>query len=55
MEWINALSTRPSLEAAINEVVGRVQSSLDGEADLGIVFISSSYSSDYQSLMPLLM
>ena len=54
MEWINALSTRPSLEAAINEVVGRVQSSLDGEADLGIVFISSSYSSDYQRLMPLL-
>jgi small ligand-binding sensory domain FIST len=54
MQWINALSTRPSLEAAIKEVVETITTSLNGSAHLGIVFISSSYSSDYPRLMPLL-
>jgi small ligand-binding sensory domain FIST len=54
MQWINALSTRPSLEAALNEVVETITASLNGSADLGVVFISSSYSSDYPRLMPLL-
>ncbi len=55
MEWINALSTKVSLEAAINEVVASIQASLSTTPDLGIVFISSAYTSDYPRLMPLLL
>jgi len=55
MKWINALSTRPSLEAAISEVVDRVQASLSGEIDLGMLFISSAFASDYSRLLPLLL
>lgn len=54
MEWVNALSTRPSLEAAITEVS---QAALDGLAnppDLGLVFISSAFASDYPRVLPLL-
>ncbi|MEC4985495.1 MAG: FIST C-terminal domain-containing protein [Oscillatoria sp. PMC 1068.18] len=54
IQWINALSTRASLEAAVKEVVGRVQQSLSAQPDLGIVFISSAYASDYPRLVPLL-
>ncbi len=54
MQWTNALSTRPSLEAAVTEVVEAVQSSLAELPDLGIVFISSAYASDYPRLIPLL-
>jgi small ligand-binding sensory domain FIST len=53
-KWANALSTRPSLEAAVAEVVERATMSLPGQADLGLVFISSSYASEYPRLMPLL-
>lgn len=55
IQWTNALSTRASLEAAITEVVAKVKQSLSGSPDLGIVFISSAYSSDYPRLMPLLL
>jgi small ligand-binding sensory domain FIST len=55
IEWINALSTKVSLEAAINEVVEKVTTSLSKTPDLGIVFISSAYTSDYPRLMPLLL
>lgn len=55
LEWINALSTRPSLEAAITEVIDKIKQSLSGNPDLGIVFISSAYASDYPRLMPLLL
>ncbi|NET60153.1 MAG: hypothetical protein F6K47_29615 [Symploca sp. SIO2E6] len=54
IKWANALSTRPSLEAAIKEVVNRVGRSLPMPADLGLVFISSAYASEYSRLMPLL-
>lgn len=54
IKWANALSTRPSLEAAITEVVDRVGESLPMPADLGLVFISSAYASEYSRLMPLL-
>lgn len=53
IQWANALSTRPSLEAAIAEVIDRVQQSLTAEPDLGLVFISSAYASEYSRLMPL--
>lgn len=55
MQWVNALSKRPSLEAAITEVVEKVTKSLSGTPDLGFVFISSAYASDYARLVPLLL
>ena len=55
LQWINALSTCASLEAAVTEVVSRVKQSLSGTPDLGIVFISSAYASEYPRLVPLLL
>ena len=54
IRWANALSTRPSLEAAVEEVVERATESLQAPADLGLVFISSAFASEYTRLMPLL-
>lgn len=54
MKWVNALSTRPSLEAAVSEVVTRTQAELQAPADLGLVFISAAYASDFPRLLPLL-
>ena len=53
-QWLNAFSTRPSLEGAIAEVVTQLQGSLSRNPDLGIVFISSAYATDYPRLVPLL-
>ncbi len=55
MQWINALSTRPSLEMAVTEVVDSVKQSLSNSPDLGILFISSAYASDYPRLIPLIL
>ncbi|MFB2979329.1 FIST N-terminal domain-containing protein [Microseira sp. BLCC-F43] len=54
MQWVNALSTRPSLEGAVEEVVERVTAALPAKADLGLVFISAAFASEYTRLMPLL-
>lgn len=54
MQWTNALSTRPSLEAAIADVVERTSSALQAPADLGLVFISSAFTSEYPRVLPLL-
>ena len=54
MQWVNALSTRPSLEGAVDEVVTQVHHKLQGTPDLAIVFISATFSSDFPRLMPLL-
>ena len=54
MQWANALSIRPSLEAAIKEVAETAQKSLGANADLGIIFISAAFGSEYSRLMPLL-
>ena len=54
IKWVNALSTRASLEAAVAEVVNRTQRSLQAPPALGLVFISSAYASEYTRLMPLL-
>ncbi len=54
MKWVNALSTRPSLEAALEDVVGQARESLQAPADLAILFISSAFASEYSRLMPLL-
>ncbi|MFK0734794.1 MAG: FIST N-terminal domain-containing protein [Gloeotrichia echinulata GP01] len=54
MQWANALSTRPSLEAAVTDVVEQAVSLLTAPADLGLVFISSAFASEYSRLLPLL-
>jgi small ligand-binding sensory domain FIST len=53
-KWVNALSTRASLEAAVMETISRTQRELADKADLGIIFISSAFASEYSRLMPLL-
>ncbi|HEY9699931.1 MAG TPA: FIST C-terminal domain-containing protein [Trichocoleus sp.] len=54
MKWASALSTRPSLEAAVRDVVEQATQQLQAEADLAIVFISAAFASEYSRLMPLL-
>lgn len=54
MRWANALSTHHSLEAAVTDVVQKAVSSLKAPADLGLVFISSAFTSEYSRLLPLL-
>ncbi|NET31797.1 MAG: hypothetical protein F6K19_07315 [Cyanothece sp. SIO1E1] len=54
MKWANALSTQPSLEAALAEVIDRAQQQLQSTADMGLIFISSAFASEYSRLMPLL-
>jgi small ligand-binding sensory domain FIST len=54
MQWSSALSTRPSLEAAVREVVDQAQQALHAPADLGLVFISSAFASEFSRVMPLI-
>ncbi|MFS8120361.1 MAG: FIST N-terminal domain-containing protein, partial [Microcoleus sp.] len=54
MQWVSALSTRPSLESALKEVVEQADRELVGPADLALIFISSAFASEYSRLMPLL-
>jgi small ligand-binding sensory domain FIST len=53
-QWFNALSTKASLEKAIDDVVAQVQAKFMGTVDLGIVFISSAFTSEYSRVVPLL-
>ncbi|NEO85943.1 MAG: hypothetical protein F6J87_17065 [Spirulina sp. SIO3F2] len=52
--WLNALSTRPSLEGAVREVTETVRRQLSGTPNVGVFFIASSYASEYPRLLPLL-
>jgi small ligand-binding sensory domain FIST len=54
MQWVSTLSTRPSLESALKEVIEQADRLLEGPADLGLIFISSAFASEYSRLMPLL-
>lgn len=54
IEWVNALSTRPSLEGALTDVCDRALAALSGPPDLALVFISAAFGSEYPRLMPLL-
>lgn len=54
MQWANALSQRASLEGAVQEVVDQLQNSFQGQPDLGLVFISSAFASEFPRLLPLL-
>lgn len=53
-QWLNTFSTCPSLEGAIADVVEQLRGSLSKNPDVGIVFISSAYASEYPRLVPLL-
>lgn len=53
MIWANGLSTQPSLEGAIKDVAEQLQG-FTGSADLGLVFISSSFTSEFARLLPLI-
>ncbi|MBD2655059.1 FIST C-terminal domain-containing protein [Synechocystis sp. FACHB-383] len=53
LQWVNALSTRPSLEGALDEAIAKVSGPGRGDWDLAIVFLSSSFASDAARLMPL--
>jgi small ligand-binding sensory domain FIST len=54
MKWTSALSTRPSLEAAVSEVVSAAQDALGQPADLAFIFISNAFASEFPRLVPLL-
>ena len=54
IQWSNALSTPPSLEAALSEVIDRAGQDLRGDPDLGLLFVSSAFASEYSRVMPLL-
>ncbi|MCB9766048.1 MAG: FIST C-terminal domain-containing protein [Alphaproteobacteria bacterium] len=43
MQWASALSTHPSLEAAVDEAAAQVRSALDEPPDLALVFVSARY------------
>lgn len=55
MQWMNVLSTQPSLEKAIDEVVQKIKQNFSVIPDIGIIFISSAFASDYPRLMPILL
>ncbi|ELR98505.1 FIST C-terminal domain-containing protein [Gloeocapsa sp. PCC 73106] len=54
IEWINVLSTRPSLEGALDEIAEKVEPSWAKTANLGILFVASAYVSEYSRVIPLL-
>lgn len=54
MQWANALSQRASLEGAVQEVVDRLKDHFESPPDLGLVFISSAFTSEFPRLLPLL-
>jgi small ligand-binding sensory domain FIST len=54
MQWSSALSTRPGLEAAIQEVVDRALATLQGAPTIGFMFISTAFASEFGRVMPLL-
>jgi small ligand-binding sensory domain FIST len=55
MKWVTSLSTKISLEAAVQDIAQQVRS-LMGERslDLGFLFVSTAFASDYPRLLPLL-
>ena len=54
LQWANALSLQPSLEAALDEAIATAQSQLTGSVDLAILFVSASFASDAPRVIPLL-
>ncbi len=55
MKWVTSLSTKISLEAAVQDLSQQVFALLgDRSLDLGFLFVSTAFASDYPRLLPLL-
>lgn len=54
MQWVSALSTQASLEAAVQDVAAQLSDQLTAPPQFGMVFISSAFMSEYARLLPLL-
>ncbi|MEM9567858.1 MAG: FIST N-terminal domain-containing protein [Cyanobacteria bacterium P01_E01_bin.34] len=66
MQWVNALSTNPSLEAALTEVVSAATAQLQDvnkspvpqltaiDVDLALIFVSAAFASEYSRIALLL-
>ncbi|MEM8615166.1 MAG: FIST N-terminal domain-containing protein [Cyanobacteria bacterium P01_H01_bin.105] len=54
MKWASAVSTHPSLELALREVIERVLTQLETAPNLAVIFISSAFASEYSRVLPLL-
>jgi len=54
MQWVSALSTKASLEAAVQDIAVQIKAQLRQPPDLGLVFISAAYASEFARLLPLL-
>jgi small ligand-binding sensory domain FIST len=54
MQWVSALSTQVSLEMAVRDLAEQIEAQLHTAPDLGLVFISAAYASEFSRLLPLL-
>ncbi|MFN3360824.1 MAG: FIST N-terminal domain-containing protein [Pseudanabaenaceae cyanobacterium] len=55
MKWVTGISRKVSLEAAIGEVVEQVKTGLGNlAADLGFLFVSHAFASEFARVLPLL-
>jgi len=55
MKWVTSVSTKISLEAAVQDLAQQVLTGLgDRSLDLGFLFVSRAFASDYPRLLPLL-
>ena len=54
MKWVSAISTRVSLEAAIEEVAIAAKTQLEEKPDIALVFVSLAFASEYSRLAPLM-
>ena len=55
MKWITSLSTKISLEAAVQDLSQQVLAAMgERSLDLGFLFVSTAFASDYPRLLPLL-
>lgn len=55
MKWVSRLSTKVSLEAALQELADQVLAVMSADClDLGFLFVSNAFASDYPRLLPLL-
>lgn len=55
MKWVTSLSTKISLEAAVQDLSQQVLAAFgERSLDLGFLFVSTAFASDYPRLLPLL-
>lgn len=55
MKWVNGISRKVSLEASIGEIVGQIEEGLGNlRPDLGFLFVSHTFASEFPRVLPLL-